>query len=86
MASCWERDVHIYLCAVMSAYGEYKAVITILIPMRIMVVVDHERGDDTTHDSPVRLIVGGIITLLRTKVCLQALCWDGGWAANALLL
>ena len=35
------RDV--YLCAMMSAYRGCKAVITILIPMRIMVVFDHER-------------------------------------------
>ena len=51
--------MRIYLCAMMSAYREYKAVITALVPMRIMVVVDRERGDDTTHDSPVGLIVGG---------------------------
>ena len=49
----------IYLCAMMSVYREYKAVITILIPMRIMVVFDHERGDNTVYNSPVRLIVGG---------------------------
>ena len=48
----------IYLGAIMSVYREYKAVITILIPMRIMVVFDHERADNTIHNSPVRLIVG----------------------------
>lgn len=38
---------------------ECKAVISILIPMTIMVVFDHERGDIITSNSPVKLVVEG---------------------------
>lgn len=37
---------------------ECKAVISIVIPMMIMVMFDHERGD-ITNNSPVELVVEG---------------------------
>ena len=37
----------------------------ILVPMRIIVMLDHENDDITTNSSPMRLIVGGKARLVR---------------------
>ena len=39
--------------------------ITILSPIRIIVMLDHEKVDITTNSSPSRLIVGGRARLVR---------------------
>lgn len=36
-----------------------------LVPMRIIVILDHENDDITTNSSPTRLIVGGRARLVR---------------------
>ena len=36
-----------------------------LVPMRIIVMLDHENDDITTNSSPMRLIVGGKARLVR---------------------
>lgn len=48
-----------------SIYREYKAVIMIFTPIRIMVALDHENEVITTSNSPIRLIVGGSARLVR---------------------
>ena len=45
-------------CVVMSIYKEYRAAITIWIPIKIIAAFDHEK-DITTNSSPIKLIVGG---------------------------
>ena len=42
-----------------SIYSEYKAVITIFSPIRIIVILDREKVDITTNSSSIRLIVWG---------------------------
>lgn len=49
----------------MSMYREYSAVITMLIPIRIMDSGDQENVDMTTNSSPIRLIVGGRARFVR---------------------
>ena len=39
--------------------------ITILSPIRIIVMLDHEKVDITTNSSPIRLIVGSRARLVR---------------------
>ncbi len=46
-------------------YREYRAVITIFTPIRIIVMLDHEKVDITTNSSPIKLIVGGRAKLVR---------------------
>ena len=48
-----------------SIYREYRAVITMFTPIKIIVVLDHEKVDITTNNSPIRLIVGGRARLVR---------------------
>lgn len=48
-----------------SMYREYRAVITIFIPIRIIVRFDHEKIDITTSSSPIKLIVGGRARFVR---------------------
>ena len=48
-----------------SMYREYKAVITMFVPIRIIVMLDLEKVDITTNSSPIRLIVGGRARLVR---------------------
>ena len=43
----------------------YTAVITIFNPIKIIVILDHEKVDITTNNSPIRLIVGGRARLVR---------------------
>ena len=40
-------------------------VITIFNPIKIIVMMDHEKVDITTNSSPIRLIVGGRARLVR---------------------
>lgn len=56
----------------MSIYREYKAVITMLIPMRIIDSEDHENVDITTNSSPIKLIEGGRARLVRLASSHQA--------------
>lgn len=44
---------------VMSIYSEYRAVISIFNPIRMIVVFDQENEDSTMRISPIRLMVGG---------------------------
>lgn len=46
-------------CVMISMYREYRAVITMFVPIRMMVRFDHEKADITTSNSPIRLMVGG---------------------------
>lgn len=39
--------------------------ITIFSPIKIIVMLDHEKEDMTTNNSPIRLIVGGRAKLVR---------------------
>ena len=39
--------------------------ITIFTPIRIIVMLDHEKVDITTNSSPIKLIVGGRAKLVR---------------------
>lgn len=52
-------------CVVISIYREYRAVITMFTPIRIIVALDHEKADIITSSSPIRLIVGGRAKLVR---------------------
>lgn len=52
-------------CVVISIYREYKAVIMMFIPIRMMVALDHENVAITTNNSPIRLMVGGSARLVR---------------------
>ena len=57
--SCEWWWVYLPHCVTINMYSEYKVVITMLIPMRIMVIFDHEKDVTTTKSSPIRLIVRG---------------------------
>lgn len=48
-----------------SIYKEYRAVITMFTPIKIIVMLDHEKVDITTNNSPIRLIVGGRARLVK---------------------
>lgn len=65
-----------YVClprwVVISMYMEYRAVITILTPIRRMDMEDHENVDITTNSSPMRLIVGGRARFVRLASSHQA--------------
>lgn len=65
-----------YVClprwVVMSMYREYRAVITMLVPIRIIDMEDQENVDITTNSSPIRLIVGGRARLVRLARSHQA--------------
>lgn len=50
---------------VISIYREYRAVMTMLVPMRAMETEDHENVAITTNSSPIRLIVGGKARFVR---------------------
>lgn len=49
----------------MSIYNEYRAVIIMLAPIRIIVMLDQENEAIITNISPSRLIVGGRARLVR---------------------
>ena len=42
---------------------EYKAGITVLIPIRVTVIVDHEKDAITTNSPPIRLMAGVEVNL-----------------------
>lgn len=46
-------------------YSEYRAVMMMLVPVRIIVMLDHENEAITTNNSPIRLMVGGRAKLVR---------------------
>lgn len=50
---------------VISMYSEYRAVMVMLSPMRIMDGLDQENADIVTNSSPTRLMVGGRARLVR---------------------
>lgn len=52
-------------CVVISIYREYRVVITMFVPIRMMVRFDHENMDIITNSSPIRLIVGGRARFVR---------------------
>lgn len=52
-------------CVIMIMYIEYKAVISILRPVKIIVNIDHENDDKIISNSPIRLIVGGRARFVR---------------------
>lgn len=57
---------------IMSMYREYRAVMTMLAPMRVMEMEDHENVAITTNSSPIRLIVGGKARFVRLARSHQA--------------
>ena len=57
--------VYLQHCIVISIYREYKAVITMLAPIKIMVIFDHEKDDISTNNPLTRLMVGGKAKFLR---------------------
>ena len=52
-------------CVVISMYREYRAVITIFAPIKIIVMLDHEKVDITMNSSSIWLIAGGRAKLVR---------------------
>lgn len=46
-------------------YREYKAAITILIPIRIIMMFDYQKDDITTNNPLIKLIVGGRAKFVR---------------------
>ena len=57
---------------VISIYREYRAVMVMLVPIRIIVMLDHENEAITTNSSPTRLIVGGSARLVKLARSHQA--------------
>lgn len=53
-------------------YREYRAVMMMLVPMRAMVVLDHEKDAIITNSSPNRLMVGGRARFARLASSHQA--------------
>lgn len=52
-------------CVVISMYIEYRAVITMLLPIKMIVRFDPEKVDMTMKSPPIRLIVGGRARFVR---------------------
>ena len=46
-------------------YKEYKAVMIMFTPIRMIVILDHENEAIATNSSPTRLIVGGKARLVK---------------------
>ena len=46
-------------CVVISIYKDNRALTTILTPIKIIVMFDHEKDNITPNSSPIKLIVGG---------------------------
>lgn len=46
-----------------SMYTEYKAGITILITIRVIVIAEHEKDAITTNSPPIRLMAGVEVNL-----------------------
>lgn len=58
-------DIITPLCVIITIQREYRAVMTKLVPMRVMEIIDHENVDRTINSSPIRLIVGSKTRLVR---------------------
>ena len=52
-------------CVVISMYREYRAVITVFAPIKIIVMLDHEKVDITMNSSSIWLIAGCRAKLVR---------------------
>ena len=57
--------IHLPRCVVISMYIEYRAVITMLVPIKMIVRFDPEKVDMTMNNPPIRLIVGGRARFVR---------------------
>ena len=57
--------VYLPRCGVINIYREYRAVITICAPIRIIVMLDHEKVNITTNSSLIRLIFWGRARLVK---------------------
>lgn len=53
-------------------YREYRAVIMMFVPIRMMVIFDHEKEAMITNSSPIRLIDGGKARFARLASSHQA--------------
>lgn len=67
-------------------YREYRAVITIFTPIRIIVMLDHEKVDITTNSSPIKLIVGVELSWLDLLVVIRWLLVEGAFVGLELEL
>ena len=65
MVKYWYGVSYLPLWVIVSKYREYKASITILIPIRIIMMFDYEMDDITTNNPLVKLIVGGRAKFVR---------------------
>lgn len=63
MLIMWE--VSIPRCVVINMCREYRAVINMFSPVKIMVICDQENEDITTNNSPIKLMEGGRARLVR---------------------
>lgn len=52
-------------CYMISIKREYRAIISILSPIKIMTKLDHKNDAIITNNSPIRFIVGGKAGLVR---------------------
>lgn len=52
-------------CVEVNIYNEYRAVISMLNPVNIMVKLDQEKAAKIVNNSPIRLMVGGRARLAR---------------------
>ena len=52
-------------CVTINIYRKYKAVITILIPIRIIVMFVREKDAIGTSNSPIQLTVGARVAFIR---------------------
>lgn len=59
-------------CVVISIYKEYRVVMIIIVPIRIIVILDYENDTMTTSNSPIKLVVGGSAKLVRLAKSHQA--------------
>ena len=60
--------VYLPRCVVISMYRVYRVVISMLSPIRIMVMLDHVNDDMITNSSPIRLIDGGKARFVRPAI------------------
>ena len=57
--------VYLPRCVIISIHIEYRAVITMLVPIKMIVRFDPEKVDMTMNNPPIRLIVGGRASFVR---------------------
>ena len=58
-------------CVMINIYIEYRAVISMLIPMKIIVKFDHVNDDMMIASSPIKLMVGGSARFVRLAMIHQ---------------